>query len=341
MPRPTDAYREGYERGRKDSLGGRLAEVTMGMLRDDPGGHFGAGYHDGAAGKKFTPPSDEVRKPAAELNPFDDAVAIKTVCPNCGALDWFEWRFLGRLKDPICGHSWYVGSGTYTLMQIRAAFAAGGRFAKHLTSGVSGEGAWIAKALGWFMGVILGLAIRLEFGVLMIPVQAIVGLFQTHKTKADTVVRVVVITVFAVAAGIVGYSFANRARMQLQGKWYLVTARTPPHACSSGYEFLRKGRFREVHYCNALYVGGRDEAYLANEQDGYYDVTGDLLSMRFNGILYKESYRLVSVSQDSLILELGNQGYPMQFTFARYPSAGYSSFGERGTIPIVSSDPAW
>jgi uncharacterized protein YecT (DUF1311 family) len=57
MPTPIEAYREGYERGRNDSAGGRLAELTMGMLRDDPGGHFQKGYSDGAAGKPFSPPS--------------------------------------------------------------------------------------------------------------------------------------------------------------------------------------------------------------------------------------------------------------------------------------------
>src|SRR5580658_8065193 len=57
MPTPIEAYRQGYERGRSDSLGGRLAEVTMGMLRDDPGGHFQKGYGDGAAGRPFRSPS--------------------------------------------------------------------------------------------------------------------------------------------------------------------------------------------------------------------------------------------------------------------------------------------
>src|ERR1035437_1060344 len=57
MPTPIEAYRQGYERGRSDSAGGRLAEITMGMLRDDPGGHFQKGYSDGAAGKPFSPPS--------------------------------------------------------------------------------------------------------------------------------------------------------------------------------------------------------------------------------------------------------------------------------------------
>jgi hypothetical protein len=58
MADPIDAYREGYEKGREDTLGGRLAEITMGMLRDDPGGHFAAGYRDGAAGNSFNPPAD-------------------------------------------------------------------------------------------------------------------------------------------------------------------------------------------------------------------------------------------------------------------------------------------
>jgi hypothetical protein len=57
--RPIDAYRDGYEKGQSDDAGGRLAEITMGMLRDDPGGHFARGYHDGAAGKPFDPGSDE------------------------------------------------------------------------------------------------------------------------------------------------------------------------------------------------------------------------------------------------------------------------------------------
>lgn len=227
MPSPSDAYRAGYDKGRKDGLGGGLAEVTMGMLRDDPGGHFAAGYHDGAAGKSFNPPYDEVRKPAAELNPFDDKVAIKTVCPNCGALDWFEWKFLGRLKDPVCGHSWYAGSGTYAVMQIRAAFAAGNKGAKYFTSGVSGEGAWIAKAMGWFMGVTLGLGIRLEFGVLMIPIQALAGLCQAKKTTSEVVTRVVVFAVTLAGLGIGFYYIQHASQPQFQPSQPVGYIQTP------------------------------------------------------------------------------------------------------------------
>lgn len=205
MPRPNDAYREGYEKGKSADAGGALAALTMGMLRDDPGGHFAAGYRDGAAGKPFQTPADTVRKEAADLNPLDDKVAIKTVCPNCGALDWFEWKFLGRLTDPVCGHTWYAGSGTYALMQVRAAFGAGRRFSKYMTSGISGEGAWIAKAMGWFIGTILGIGMRLEFGLLMTPIQAIAGLCQSQKSKGEVISRSIVVGVFVVAVGLTAY----------------------------------------------------------------------------------------------------------------------------------------
>lgn len=75
MPNPFDAYREGYERGRHDGLGARMAEVTMGMLRDDPGGYFEAGYYDGAAGKKFSPHGKQAER---EATPKKAAVSTAT-----------------------------------------------------------------------------------------------------------------------------------------------------------------------------------------------------------------------------------------------------------------------
>lgn len=68
---PIEAYRQGYEKGRSDTAGRRLAEVTMGMLRDDPGGHFQKGYRDGAASRSFDPPSTAApnRVPSKRLIP--------------------------------------------------------------------------------------------------------------------------------------------------------------------------------------------------------------------------------------------------------------------------------
>jgi hypothetical protein len=144
-----------------------------------------------------------------ELNPFDDKVAVRCHCPKCGDLDWFKWKFLGRLTDPVCGHSWYVGSGAYTMMQIRAALAAGDKCAKYGTSGISGEAAWIGKAVGWITGIILGLAIRLEFGLLMIPIQALAGLSQAKKTTSDIVTRVIVLCVALAGGGILFYELQD------------------------------------------------------------------------------------------------------------------------------------
>src|ERR1017187_5368743 len=56
--------------------------------------------------------------------------------------------------------------------------------------------------MGWVIGLILGIAFRLEIGVLMIPIQAIVGLCQPNKEKPEIVSRSIIIGVFAVAAGI-------------------------------------------------------------------------------------------------------------------------------------------
>jgi hypothetical protein len=62
-----DVYREGYEQGRQDNFAGNVGEAMLGMLRDDPGGYYAAGYRDGAAGKKFNPPSE--KDPKAGLKP--------------------------------------------------------------------------------------------------------------------------------------------------------------------------------------------------------------------------------------------------------------------------------
>ena len=54
---PVEVYREGYEKGRADNLAGHVGEAIFSLLRDDPGGHYAAGYRDGAAGKTFNPPT--------------------------------------------------------------------------------------------------------------------------------------------------------------------------------------------------------------------------------------------------------------------------------------------
>lgn len=97
MPTPIEAYREGYERGRSDSAGGRLAEVTMGMLRDDPGGYFQKGYSDGAAAKPFNAPSTPAPKrlptnrllPKFSENPFGWLFGVLFV-----SYFWVLWQLI-------------------------------------------------------------------------------------------------------------------------------------------------------------------------------------------------------------------------------------------------------
>jgi len=83
-----------------------------------------------------------------------------------------------------------------------------------MTSGISGEGAWIAKGLGWFMGMLFGLAFRLEVAIFMIPIQAIVGLCQPKKTSDEIAIRSIFIGIFAAAAGLGVYELKENAKPQ-------------------------------------------------------------------------------------------------------------------------------
>lgn len=132
-------------------------------------------------------PAEQVKRPNAnvEINPFDKE-AIQLSCPKCGDIDWFEWRFLGKLTDPVCGYQWYVDSGVYAGKQIRASFQLGKKIVKYFNHGVSGEGAWIAKAAGAFTGMVIGLVVRLPYGVLMIPVQAVARAVHLRNASATS-----------------------------------------------------------------------------------------------------------------------------------------------------------
>lgn len=189
----------------------------VGTIADDVAGGkwfcpicHGSGKCQTCGGTGLVASDREPQRPHAdaELNPFDDKIAIKTVCPKCGALDWFEWKFLGKLTDPVCQHTWYVGSGIYILQQSRAIFQAGNRFARYMTSGISGQGAWVGKIVGWFCGMVFGIAFRLEGAILMIPVQATVGLCQ-DRTKTATVGRYVVISIFILLVGFGAYAIRS------------------------------------------------------------------------------------------------------------------------------------
>ena len=122
----------------------------------------------------------------AELNPFDDKIAVRVSCPNCGDLDWFEWKFMGKLTDPVCGHTWYVDSALYTGQQFRAVFKAAGRSSKYMTAGLRiSNGAAVAKIAGWATGVTFGIAFRLPCAAIMIPLQAIVRTSSSRKLRTQ------------------------------------------------------------------------------------------------------------------------------------------------------------
>lgn len=66
MGKASDAYTAGYEKGKADSMAGNLEEAIAGLFRDDPGGYFAVGYHDGAAADTYSPPSEDDKEALAE-----------------------------------------------------------------------------------------------------------------------------------------------------------------------------------------------------------------------------------------------------------------------------------
>ncbi len=100
--KPDDAYREGYDRGRNDSLGGRLAEITMGMLRADPGGYFAAGYYDGAGGRKFSVRGLKESKPRSHKSSATSAISL----PSPLESQWYrfcdESEFIPKVTVDQC-----------------------------------------------------------------------------------------------------------------------------------------------------------------------------------------------------------------------------------------------
>jgi|SRR5579872_1062493 len=75
MRNPSDAYREGYEKGKRDKLAGNISEIIFGGFQADPGGYYQAGYSDGAAGKKFNPHGRTVEKPTPQVAPVTSSLS--------------------------------------------------------------------------------------------------------------------------------------------------------------------------------------------------------------------------------------------------------------------------
>lgn len=106
------------------------------------------------------------------LEPF-----IQYVCPKCGSEGMYKWHFLGELRHPDCGWSWYAAVGTYIQRQLGSVFRAG----LHTGGGMmdelekKGESGGCLYAI---VGFLFGSLFRLVFALLMIPVQAVVSLMQ-------------------------------------------------------------------------------------------------------------------------------------------------------------------
>lgn len=112
---------------------------------------------------------------------------IMTSCVKCNAPGAFKWHFLGKLRHPDCGWTWYVSPGSYLAGQFRGAFRAGLE-----AGGDAGADAEKKGKKGYAETIFTFLFVsffRLAFGLLMTPVQVIVSLAQSKPTEADTAIK--------------------------------------------------------------------------------------------------------------------------------------------------------
>ena len=102
---------------------------------------------------------------------------VTGVCPKCGGAGAFKWHFLGKLRHPNCGWSWYVSPGTYIGAQLKGIFRTGMEIGGDVLADSEGKGE-SGGCLGAVFGFIMGVCFRLPFALLMMPIQAIVSLCQ-------------------------------------------------------------------------------------------------------------------------------------------------------------------
>jgi hypothetical protein len=95
-------------------------------------------------------------------------------CPACGLTAYFRFHFLGRFRHSTCSRSWYLTTGRYAGRQFRRALAAGVDM-----GGSPDEKAGLLARMAAFL---LGAWMRLAFGLLTVPLQALVASGHTKDT---------------------------------------------------------------------------------------------------------------------------------------------------------------
>ena len=96
-------------------------------------------------------------------------------CPNCGATGEFKPGFLGRLKHPDCGLTWYMPTGRYAICQLKSCARVGVDIAVEGDADARKKGekqGCIAAAASFVFGAIL----RFLVAIVLIPIQLVVSL---------------------------------------------------------------------------------------------------------------------------------------------------------------------
>jgi hypothetical protein len=181
------------------------------------------------------------------------------------------------------------------------------------------------------MGTLLGIGIRLEFGLLMTPIQAIVGLCQPQKSKADIISRSIFVGIFVTVLGVVAYEIKQGSKVQavitpqarviqgsnsephrqnntrapqvaILGKWY--PTESVPRAIRAGYVFLKAGKLLIVPYRDVDGSLRPDNTAMK----GTWSIRANVLQLDAN------RFTIIRQTRDQLVLD---SGFGSQIIFSR------------------------
>jgi len=109
MRLPSEVYAEGYAKGRSTNLADATGDAIFGLLRDDPGGYFSAGYSDGSGGRKFNPPSDAGQKPRPQQSSGSSASELeRSWFRFCDASEFISEEIVKRFSTALSAEGSYA-----------------------------------------------------------------------------------------------------------------------------------------------------------------------------------------------------------------------------------------
>jgi uncharacterized protein YecT (DUF1311 family) len=123
------------------------------------------------------------RLKAAKSNPAVYIIGLhpffESSCPHCGEEGHFKGRFLGWVRHPQCGCTWYVRPLCYMGKQLAGVYHSGLRAGGSVKEQADRKGDRFGGWMQGFLAFYIVAALRLMLALLLIPIQAAVSLAQS------------------------------------------------------------------------------------------------------------------------------------------------------------------